>query len=62
MATVQHGRPEKRDDVASERGVVGGERRSPAALRELGAEGGADRKRFWPGAKTVNNARNEDPR
>ncbi|MEM7611017.1 MAG: SOS response-associated peptidase [Pseudomonadota bacterium] len=62
IANLHHRMPVMLDDVTAEHWLVGGEQQNPPALRELGAEGRADQLRFWPVAKTVNNARNEDPR
>ncbi|MEM7765003.1 MAG: SOS response-associated peptidase [Pseudomonadota bacterium] len=58
---LHHRMPVMLDDVATEHWLAG-DGDNPPALRDLNAEVYADNLTCWPVAKTVNNARNEDPR
>ncbi|MFK8052885.1 MAG: SOS response-associated peptidase [Woeseiaceae bacterium] len=61
IESLHHRMPVMLDDVACEHWLAGRES-NPPALRELDAVTRANELVFWPVAKTVNNARNEDAR
>ncbi len=62
IAALHHRMPVMLDDVTAEHWLMGDDQNNPPSLRELNAEAQARQLVSWPVAKTVNNARNEDPR